>query len=78
MNISQFIKMFLSENDGTPSSIRVVSTIVPLVVVGVWAYICVKQGQLVTPDWEDIAMLVGLPAAKVWQKGKEVLPGGGK
>jgi hypothetical protein len=67
-----FLKAMLSENNGNPSSIRLVGVLGPLIVLGTWAYISISTGEMVTPEGWDMLMLLGLPAAKVWQKGKEV------
>ncbi len=68
------IKLF-HDDAGKPSSIRFVSIVIPVVIVGMWIYQCILNNTLISFGWEDVMAIVGLPAAKAYQKGKTVSEG---
>ena len=65
------LKEMLSEDNGNLSMMRVVSTIIPLIIVGTWAWISITNGQLVSFDIPDVIAVLGPLGAKAYQKGKE-------
>lgn len=67
MNLSQFFQ----EASGKPSSVRLVSAVLALVVVGTWAYVSIMKQELQALDFGQVAIGLGGLAGKVWQKGKE-------
>lgn len=66
-----FLKMIMSEDNGNPSMMRFGTLVISFVVVGVWAYTCINTGQLVSFDYEEIGLLLGLQGIKAYQKEKE-------
>lgn len=64
---------FLSEN-GDVSTIRLVTIGIPLIFMGVWAYVSVIKQELQPLDIEQVGLIMAALAAKVVQKGKENKP----
>ena len=65
------LKEMLSEKNGQVSTMRVVASVIPLIIILTWAFISIKTGRLVSFDLPDVAAL-GLPlVAKAYQRGKE-------
>ncbi len=65
------LRQILSEDNGNPSTIRVVAIIVPLVIIGTWSWNCISTGTMIGFEGFDLLALIGAPAAKVMQKSKE-------
>ena len=62
----------LQDDNGGASSTRFVFVVGSLVVIGVWAYLCLKQGAFVGIPLKDLGILVTLVTGKVGGKVFEV------
>lgn len=69
--MKDMLMKIISEDNGNPSSMRVIVGAVIFLIVGTWSWHCISAGVLVGFDWEEIGMLLGLLGLKVYQKGKE-------
>jgi len=65
------VRESLSEDNGNLSSMRILTALVVVVVLGNWTYINVTTGVLHGFDWQDLGVILGPLGAKTWQKGKE-------
>lgn len=72
MNIIDILKQFISESDGKLSNTRALVSIVVLIQMCTWCYICITNNTLVSWDLPDIALIATAMGAKVIQKGKEI------
>jgi len=66
-----FLARILSEDNGNPSSMRMITALICLIVMLTWSYTCIKQGQLLPLDIEQIGLVLGALGLKTFQKGKE-------
>ena len=53
--------------DGGWSCMRIVTMLVCVVVLSVWVWGCLWQGQYIHLDWPEVSLLVGSQAAKAGQ-----------
>ena len=70
MGPREWFGRMLSDVDGNPSSMRFVAVVVPIVIVGVWTYVCIKTGTLQSFEWADVGAIGALGGAKAYQAGK--------
>jgi len=66
-----FSQLFAEPGNGKPSSTRVLSALVCVLVMGVWAEVSVKKNELQPLSGEQVAMVIGAMGLKVWQRGRE-------
>ncbi len=66
-----FLKMLLSEDNGNPSTMRVVVALVVLIMVGTWAYVSISNKALAPMSVEEVGLMLGAMGIKAFQKGKE-------
>lgn len=71
-NIMKALREMLSEENGQLSTMRVISSIIPLIIVGTWALVSIKNNQLISFDLNDVLALSVPLGAKAYQRGKEV------
>ena len=69
--ISNAVRQMFSENNGELSSMRVLSGIVVVTVLGTWAIHCLQNNVLVGFDYQDIGLVLGALGAKAYQKKNE-------
>ena len=65
------IKNMISEDNGNTSSMRILASLVIIVMLGNWTYFNITHGTLVSFDWQDLSLILGVLGVKVYQKGKE-------
>ncbi len=65
------VRELLSDHAGDLSMMRVTASVIPLIIVGTWAYVCISNNQLMSFDFGDVAAVIGPLGAKAYQKGKE-------
>ena len=66
------LKEMLSDGGGNLSMMRVVSSLIPLIIVVTWSITCIRHNELASFDVADVIALIGPLGAKAYQKGKEV------
>lgn len=67
-----FLTQMLSSTDGDPSTMRIITLIGSLLIIGTWAFSSIKTGVLQPMDTGVLAALGVLIGGKVLQKGQEV------
>lgn len=60
-----------SESSGKPSTSRMLSAFVCLIVMGCWAYVSIKRVELQPLSAEQVAMVLGAMGLKVFQRARE-------
>ena len=68
------LREIFSDDSGHLSFMRVMNCFVIATIVTVWAQHCVRTVQWTPLDAGSVAAILGLSAAKAWQKGKEETP----
>lgn len=68
---SGIIRELFSDDKGNLSSMRILSAFIIVTVVCNWMIFCFKTGQLISFDYEEIAMLLGVLGGKIGQKAIE-------
>jgi len=66
-----FIGRAFSEDNGNPSSTRMLTAFVVVSIISVWGYVSIIKGEIAPLPTEAVVAIVGALGAKVWQKGKE-------
>ncbi len=66
-----FLKNIFSQDNGNPSSMRVLTAFVVISVISVWGYISIITKTLAPFPAEGAVAIIGALGAKAWQKGKE-------
>lgn len=66
-----FLAKIFTDDGGNPSSVRLVSAISSLAVVGTWAYTSIQTLTIQPLDLSAAAVALGSLGLKVLQKGKE-------
>lgn len=61
----------LSGMDGSPSTIRTLTAIVVLFVIGTWTIVSIRTNQLQPLTIEQVSIVLGAMGIKAWQRGKE-------
>ncbi len=70
----KFLTETLSGNDGSPSTMRVLTSLIVLGVIGAWATVSIQKHELQTLSPEHVAIVLGALGLKAWQRGKEEPP----
>jgi len=70
-----FLTALVAEGDGSPSTMRVATLLIVVVVMGVWAYTSVQAGTLQPLSTEQVSAVLGALGIKAWQRGKEETTG---
>jgi len=65
------IKNMISEDNGNPSSMRILAFLVILIVMGNWTYFNITHNTISSFDWQEISMILGVLGIKGYQKSKE-------
>lgn len=65
------LKNLISEDNGNPSSMRILAFIVILIVLGNWTYFNITHNTIASFDWEEISIILGVLGIKGYQKSKE-------
>ena len=71
MNLTQFISSIVSEDNGSPSTMRIATLLIIAVVLFNWTYFNIQSGGITSFGQEDLIALLGPLLFKGWQKGKE-------
>ena len=66
-----FLTQMLAEHSGKPSTSRMLSVVVALVVVGCWAWISIHTSTLQPLSIEQLTLALGPMGFKVYQRGRE-------
>jgi len=69
--IGNTVRQLFSEDNGNLSSMRVLSGIVVVTVLGTWAAHCLQNNVLVGFDYQDIGLILGAMGVKAYQKKNE-------
>ena len=67
-----FLSQALSESNGNPSTMRLLTLFVVIAVVGTWAEVSIQCKALQPLSYEQVLLVLGAMGAKVLQKGKEL------
>ena len=59
------------EDNGNPSSMRLMVGFVVVTILGTWSFLSIKTGAFVVIPTEVAGILLGSLGIKAWQKGKE-------
>lgn len=70
-------QMFCESGSGRPSSMRAMSALVCVTIVGVWAAVSVERRELQPLSPEQTMLVLGALGVKAWQRGKEGTNGTG-
>lgn len=65
------LSKLLSDDAGNPSTMRALVSLIVIVQMAGWAWVCFTSGALPPMQWENVAMVVGALAAKSHQKQSE-------
>ncbi len=65
------VQQVFQEDNGNTSSMRVLTALIVLVVLGNWTYFNVTTGSMVAFDLNDVMVMLAPLGVKAWQKGKE-------
>lgn len=69
--IGNAVRQMFSEDSGSLSSMRVLSGVVVVTVLGTWSIHCLQNNVLVGFDYQDIGLVLGALGAKAYQKKNE-------
>jgi len=70
MGLIRWLKRFVEEKDGTPSSIRAMNF---LIIFGFLSdyFMHIVRAKVFSPDYSIVAIVMGIIGLKVWQKRSE-------
>lgn len=71
LNLFGFLKESFSEDNGNPSSMRIVTILVVGVVLFNWTWFNIQSGTLTGFGYEELIALLGPLGLKAYQKGSE-------
>jgi len=74
MTLFEFINKTFSEDNGNPSSMRLITFIIIVVVLFNWTYHNIQTGTISALSYQEILALLGPLGIKAYQKGSEVKP----
>lgn len=66
-----FLLQTVSGMDGSPSTMRVLTALITLAVVGAWAYVSIVKKELQPLSAEQVSIVLGALGLKAYQRGKE-------
>lgn len=67
-----FFRRAFSEDNGNPSTMRLLAFIGPMIILLTWSSNCLLTKTFVPIDTQTLATLAVLVGGKVWQKGQEL------
>ena len=71
------LSQLLSEGDGNPSTMRVATLLIVLVILGVESYAALRHGTSMQISLDEVALITAALGAKLWQRrveGRDVPP----
>jgi hypothetical protein len=66
-----FVVKAFTEQNGDPSSMRLIAAFIIFVIMFNWTFYNVSQQQLAPLNWESVMAVLGTLFVKAYQKGKE-------
>ena len=67
----KFLEQFFQEDNGNASGMRLCTNLGILIIIGVWAYLSIQSGAIISWGMKDLGIVGTLLGAKYLQKGKE-------
>lgn len=67
----RFLTQMLSGMSGEPSTMRVLTTIVVVAIMGAWLVVSIQKNELQPLSYEQVGVVLGALGLKAWQRGKE-------
>ena len=66
--LGEFLLSAFSDQNGRPSSTRILSALVMCNVLAVWSYVCVKSGTFLPIGYDNMALIASCLGMKIYQR----------